>query len=199
MAGRTLVTRALYTFYNCQAEQALETLSEAMALIDEHRDPALMVVASFDQLLFMVDCDRCQEARRTLFKKRAWLGQGGRLALVKLRWIEGRIAYGLGEFESAEMILREARTGLEQAGLGFSCALAGLDLATALMRLKRREDAIAEGVKAAEMFLALSVHRELLGTVLLLRDALQDGTADLAEIEGTARFLRRRLMELGWK
>ena len=60
--------------------------------------------------------------------------------------------------------------------------LAGLDLATALMRLDRLEEALAEGVKSAEMFLTLSVHRELLGTVLLLRDSLEEGTAELEEL-----------------
>ncbi len=199
MAGRTLVTKALYTSYNCQTEEALRTLAEGMALIDESRDPDLTVVASFDQLLFLVDCGDCKEARKTLFKKRVWLSQGGRLARVKLRGIEGRIAYGLGEFESAELILREAQAGLAQAGLGFSSALAGLDLAMALIQLDRWEDAIEEGVKAAEMFLTLSVHRELLGTVLLLRDALQDGTADLKKIADLTRYLYRKLMELGWK
>jgi tetratricopeptide (TPR) repeat protein len=199
MAGRTLVTKALYTYYNCQPEKALLTLREAMALIDEIRDPDLLVVASFDELLFLVDCGRCPEARRTLFKKRAWLGQGGRIARVKLRGIEGRIAYGMGELESAEMILRDARDGLAEAELGFSCSLAGLDLAMTLMRLGRRADAIEEGLKSADMFLALSIHRELLGTVAFLQENLRDGKADVEGLETTTRFLRRRLMELGWK
>ncbi|HEX6900746.1 MAG TPA: hypothetical protein VF789_13555 [Thermoanaerobaculia bacterium] len=126
MAGRTLVIRALYTFYNCQAEQALQTLSEALKLIDEDRDPDLMMVAAIDEILFLIDCDRCLEARKILFKKRLWLAKGGRIAQVKLRGIEGLIAYGLGEFESAERVLREAKSGLEEAGLAFSSALAGL-------------------------------------------------------------------------
>lgn len=199
MVGRTLVTRALYTYYNCQAEEALQTLSEALELIDEDRDPDLVMVAAFDEILFMVDCGLCLEARKTLFKKRAWLAQGGWIVQVKLRWTEGRIAYGLGEFESAEMILREARTGLEEDELSFSSALASLDIAITLMQLGRRDDAVKEGLASADMFLALSVQREILASVLLLKDALLDGTADVKFLESTARRLRRKLMELGWK
>lgn len=199
MAGRALVTRALYTFYNCQAEQALRTLSEALKLIDEDRDPDLMMVAALDEILFMVDCGRCAEARVTLFKKRLWLVQGGRIAQVKLRGIEGRIAYGLGELENAEMILREARAGLAEAELPFATALASLDIATTLMGLERRDEAVREGLASAEMFIALSMQREILSSILLLKDTLQDGTADVDFLESTARYLRRKLMEVGWK
>lgn len=197
MAGRTLVTRALYTYYNCQAEQALETLSEALKLVDEKRDPDLMMVAALNEILFLIDCGRCQEARKILFKKRLWLAKGGRIAQVKLRGTEGLIAYGLGEFGSAEGILREAKAGLEEAGLGYSSALAGLDLTMTLMRLNRNEEALEEGLASAQMFIALSMQREILGTVVLIREALKDGTADLEFLESMARFLRRKLMQLG--
>jgi len=197
MTGRILVTKALYTYYNCQAEQALQTLSEALDLIDEDRDPVLTMVAALDEILFLVDCDRCLEARKALFKKRAWIAQGGRIAQVKVRWTEGLIAYGLKEFESAEMILREARTDLENAGLLFSSALASLNLTMALMQLNRNDEAIEEGIASAKMFIALSMQREILGTVVLIREALQDGTADLEFLESMARFLRRKLMQLG--
>ncbi len=197
MAGRTLVIRALYTYYNCQAEQALQTLSEALTLIDEDQDPDLMIVAALDEILFLIDCGRCQEARKSLFKKRAWIAQGGKIARVKIRWTEGLIAYGLGELESAEMILREAKTDLEQTGLAFSSALASLNLAMTLIRLDRKDEAVQEGIASAKMFIALSMQREILGTVVLIREALQDGTADLEFLESMARYLRRKLMQLG--
>jgi tetratricopeptide (TPR) repeat protein len=197
MEGRTLVTRALYTYYNCQAEQALETLSEALKLIDEKRDPDLMMVAALNEILFLIDCGRCQEARKALFKKRTWIAQGGRIAQVKIRWTEGLIAYGLEEFESAEIILREARMNLEKTGLAFSSALASLNLAMTLMRLDRKDEAVQEGIASAQMFIALSMQREILGTVVLIREALQDGTADIEFLESMSRFLRRKLMQLG--
>lgn len=199
MAGRALVTKALYTYYNSQSEDALQTLWEGMKLIDEGRDRNLMMVAALDEILFLVDCGRCLEARRTLFKKRVWLSQGGRIAQVKLRGIEGLIAYGLKELESAEMIFREAKAGLEEIGLLFTSALAGVDLAMTLMRLDRKEEAIQEGLASADMFLSLSMRREILASVLLLKDALQSGTADLDFLESLSRTLRRKLMELGWK
>jgi hypothetical protein len=170
-----------------------------LKLINKDRDPDLMMVASLDEILFLVDCDRCLEARRTLFKKRTWLAQGGRIAQVKLRGIEGLIAYGLGELESAEMILREAKAGLEEVGLGFSSAMAGLDIAIVLMRMDRREEAIQEGLASADMFLSLSMHFGILASVLLLRETLQNGTADLETLESLARILRRKLMESGWR
>ena len=147
--------------------------------------------------MFLVDCDRFKEAKKVLFKNRSRINDQGSVANLKLRWIEGRIGYGMRELESAEIAIREAKEGLAEAGMGFACALAGLDLALTLLRQDRREEAIQEGLEAAEMFIALSIHREILGTVLLLKDTFQAEEADLKLLEASVRYLWKKMIELG--
>ncbi|HEX6903829.1 MAG TPA: hypothetical protein VF789_29230 [Thermoanaerobaculia bacterium] len=65
------------------------------------------------------------------------------------------------------------------------------------MRLNRNDEAVQEGLASAQMFVALSMQREILGTVVLLREAFQDGTADVDFLESMSRYLRRKLMQLG--
>jgi tetratricopeptide (TPR) repeat protein len=197
LAGRTLVTKALYTFYRGNTEEACQTITEGLALIDPDRDPSLALVAAFDQLLFLVDGGRFKEAKRALFTNRPSFTDQGRIAKLKLRGIEGRISYGLGELQSAEVAIRETKEGFANIEMGFACALVGLDLAMILIRQGRWEEAIKEVLESSVMFRALSVHRELFGTAVLLEEAFRAKTLDLALLEASAQYLRKKMMELG--
>jgi tetratricopeptide (TPR) repeat protein len=196
-AGRTLITKALYTLYNGRPNEALRINSEALGLIDQERDPALAFVAAKNHLLFLVECGRYKEARKILFQNRARFAFIGRLIGLKLRGIEGRIDYGLCQYESAETAFRQVKSGFEEAGMGFHGALACLNLAMALMRQNRQEEAIAEALEAAAMFEALSIHRELLGAVIFLEQEFQKRRGDLVLLENTVRYLQRKMLELG--
>lgn len=197
LVGRTLITQSLYMFYRGDAEEACWTVAEGLALIDRDRDPSLALIAIFNQLLFFVDCGRFKEAKRALFENRARITNRDSVANLRLRWIEGRISYGMRELQSAEIAIWEAKEGFAESGMGFACALAGLDLALTLLRQGRREEAIQEGLESAEMFIALSIHREILGTVLLLKDTFQAEKEDLKLLEASVRYLWKKMIELG--
>ncbi len=196
-AGRALISKAVYTFHSGNAHEALRLISEALSLIDEHREPELATVASKDQLLFLVECGRYREARKILFKSRARFAAMGRIVRLRLRDIEGRIAYGVRQYESAEAAFREAKRGFEEAGMGFHCALEGLNLAMPLMRQGRADEAVEEVLQAAAMFEALSIHREVLGVVIFLEHEFRRRRGSLALLENTVWYLRRKQIELG--
>jgi tetratricopeptide (TPR) repeat protein len=197
LAGRALIKKALYTFYSGDAEQACQTITEGLALIDLDRDPSLSVTATLNQLLFHVECERFSEAKRLLFKNRVRLSSMDHVLKLRLRWIEGRISYGMSQLQSAELAFREAKEGFAAVDMGFACALAGLDLAMTLLRQGRREESIKEGQESAAMFHALGIYREILGAAKLLEEAFQAQTTDLALLEASAQYLRKTMIELG--
>jgi tetratricopeptide (TPR) repeat protein len=199
LAGRALITKALYLYYKGDSSKAYETLTEGLSLIDKDRDPSLMVATAVNQLLLMEDCGLFRDARIFLFKNRPWLSRTGHTLALKLRGIEGWISYGLGDLESAEIAFREVKKGFQEAGLGFARALMGLDLAMALMRQGRIPEAVQEGLESTEMFFSLNIQRELLGSVLFLEECFKSETLSLSAIEKTIRFLRRKQVELGLK
>jgi tetratricopeptide (TPR) repeat protein len=199
LAGRTLITKALYTYYHGDTEEAAETLASGLALIDRDRDPSLGIAATFNQLLLLVDAGRFVEAKKLLFKNRVQFVSLDCMLKIKLRGIEGSISYGLGQLVSAEIAFREAKVGFQVAGLSFACGLATLDLAMTLMRQGRTEEAIQEGLEATALFVSVSVHREVLGSVLFLEEALRTQRASLALFEQTVRYLRKKMVELGLK
>ena len=49
------------------------------------------------------------------------------------------------------------------------------------------------------MFQSLSIHREVLGTVIIIEEAVRSQKATLAVLENAARYLRKRLMEFGFR
>lgn len=197
LAGRALVTKALYTFSAGKPLEALRINSEALDLIDEEREPSLVAVAVKNQILFLVDCGRYRDARKLLFQSRARFVSMGRIVTLRLRHIEGRISYGVRQYANAEAAFRESKTGFKEARMGFHGALQGLHLAMTLMRLGKVEEAIEETLEAAAMFQALSIHRELLGAVIFLEQEFRAQRGSLMLLENTVAYLRRKTTELG--
>ena len=197
LAGRALITKALYTYYHGDTEAACRTIEEGLSLIDRDRDPSLVLVAAFDQLLFLVDLGRYPEANRVLFENRPQFTDQGRIAMLKLRGIEGSISYGQGKLDSAEIAFRESKAGFVKAELSFLIALLGLHLSMVLLRKGKTDEAIKEGLESAAIFLSLDIQREILSTALLLQKAFEEKTVELSTLEVTVRWFWRKTVEYG--
>lgn len=191
LAGRALVKKAIYVHYAGRPEEAIGINEEAMASIDEAREPGLASVALHNQLWFLVACGRLAEAKELLPRGGSRLREVGRVLAIKLRWLEGQIDAGLGDWESAGKALLEARAALEEAGMVFHAALAALDLALLRMRQGRPRETAALVEEAVGVFTALRIPREALGAVLLLEQAFAMRKATVTLLESAVEFLRR--------
>jgi tetratricopeptide (TPR) repeat protein len=196
-AGCALVKKALYTFTAGKPLEALNINTRALGMIDEEREPPLAAVAVKNQILFLIECGRYRDARKMLFQSRARFASMGRIVRLRLRNLEGRIAYGVRQYESAAVAFRDAKAGFEEAGMGLHCALEGLQLAMTLMRQGQVDEAIQETLQSASVFAALSIHHEVLGVVMFLERAFKAQRGSLMLLENTVAYLRRRTNELG--
>ncbi|HEX9940509.1 MAG TPA: hypothetical protein VGG03_00720 [Thermoanaerobaculia bacterium] len=197
LAGRALVGQALYTFYGGQAEEAVKLNAEGLARLDRRRDPALFGLALVNHLLFLVDLGQYPQAKRTLFEHRRHLAGRDRATSLRLRWIEGRISYGLGELGSAEAAFREIKQGFLEAGQAFAAAVGCLDLAMVLVRRGRLEEAGRMVGLARAHLLALESCREFLGVVVYLEESLRRREATAELVGETVAFLWRRELQVG--
>jgi hypothetical protein len=183
--------------YAGEPEEAIRLLQEGLGLLEEEREPGLELAAVHNQLMFLVDCGRFQEARKLLAPNRRRLreagakGAGGRLNGFKVAWIEGRIAAGLQELPRAVATLRRVRRGLAEADLSYQAAVASLDLAVVLLRQGQAGEAELLVEEAAGTFLALRIEREALGAILMLRQAFAVRMATTALLEDVTSFFRR--------
>ena len=195
LAGRALITRALYTYYSGEADEAIGLNEDGLRLIDRQQDPALLMVGLHNHLLFLVELRQYRLAKRALFENRRHLLYKDRINAVRLRWIEGRISYGLRELVSAEIAFRETREGFTEAGLSFHVALLALEVAMVLVSQGRVDEAQREVIAAREIFLAIKVYREYLSAVIYLEECFRRQEATAEVLEKTIAFLRRREMQ----
>lgn len=191
LAGRTLISLGIFAGHAQEPERALRLIRHGARLVDEEREPELTLTVGHNQLWLLVACERFDEARKILFLNRERYQGRGRINDLKLRWVEGRIDAGLEKLSRAQDTFREVRAGFEEMGLGYQAALASLDLAEILLRQQRIEEARQEALRAAEVFMALEIHREAMATVLFLRDCFERREATVAIVKAAIAFLRR--------
>lgn len=195
-AGRALINRALYSYYNCRLEEAIRLNNQAVELIDRDRDPALFLMAMHNDLLFLVELRRYDKAKLRLFKSRRHFIYQDRANALMLRWIEGRIEYGLENLVSAEIAFREVKEGMTELRMPFHAAVASLDLAMALLSLERFDEAEREVLAARDIFVAVEVYREFLGSVVFLEELFRRRTVTPAIIEDTVAQIRRKELQI---
>jgi tetratricopeptide (TPR) repeat protein len=192
LAGRALISKGIYTGYANKPEEAVRLLRDGLTRIDQDRDPQLALSAVHNIAWFLVDCGRFREARSLAFKNRGrYVRHGGTIEKVKLRWLHGLMDAGLGNLAAAEQALKDARHGFQEAGLGYHSALAGLDLASILLREQRPDEARTVVLEATGVFLKLRIEREALGAIVMLKQVFEAGVAAQALLDDAIQFLRR--------
>jgi tetratricopeptide (TPR) repeat protein len=189
-AGRVLTKKAMYTYYSGSPLEAIRLNEQAMQLIDGSREHTLPATALLNHLVFLEACGKIGDAKRLLFDKRREIEQAGEVVRFKLRWTEARIQLLAQKFVAAEEGFRQAREFFLGTGQGFAAALVSLELALVLMRQGRFIETREIATEAAAMFLALDIHREVLGAVQLLADAFRLEKASLELVERTVAFIR---------
>ncbi len=192
LAGRALLSKGISVYLALDAEPAILLLQRAIAMMDAARDPRLILSAVHGLLVCLVDCERMAEARMLLEASRRLYGvYGQRLDVPRARWLEGRIAAGLGEDGDAEQAFLQVRASFQQADLLLGAALASLDLAAVWLRQGRTAEIKQAVDEMVAIFRARNVHREAIGALLLLKKALQKDRATAALIQAVAAELRQ--------
>ena len=171
-------------------ELAIECARRAIARIDVERDPRLALAVRHNLLWNLVQTDRAEEALHELERLRPrYLELGDRMNLLKLRWMEGRLASRLGQRERAEAILREACDGFTAAAIPYEAALVGLDLALLLAGARRHPEVAALAAELLGVFRSLGVPRETIAAWVVFEGAARAHLVDVALVERLAAFM----------
>ncbi|HEX5716379.1 MAG TPA: hypothetical protein VF179_09480 [Thermoanaerobaculia bacterium] len=195
-AARVLVKRGIYTGRSGDPEQGIQILAQALRQIDENQDPKLRFLVLHNILLFRVERGEFRAASLQLFEMRPlYARHAGAVDLVKLRWIEGRIAVGLGEWDKAERAFRQVRGEFEERGQIYHSAVLGLELAAVWMRQGKTEAVRNLVTETLEVFRSRYVARESIAALLMLRDALERDLATLDLVAMVASVLEQHAPE----
>lgn len=192
LAGRVLIKRGINTAYDGRPEEAALLLREGISLIDVERDQELAAIARYELIHSLVDCGRYQEAGRVLLKsdlRQAFSTQP--LNLLKLRWLEAKIALGRERLPKAENALRKVQQEFHRHGQEYDAALVGLDLAEVLLRQGRAPEVRVLAREILETFEDLGIQPEALKAMRYLRTACEREMATPGMVQRVVSFLRR--------
>jgi len=190
--GRALIKKGTALGLAGRHKEAVRLIRRGLSRIDLFQEPRLLVAARHNLIVFMTEGGRLQEAAEGLAEtRRLYLGLGERMNLVRLRWLEGKIARELGRLDEAEAALNEARDTFLADGIAIDAALVSLDLAILYMQ---RGEISALKELAAEMgpiFASGDVHPEALAAVLLFQQTAEAEQVTRALLDQVAARLQR--------
>jgi hypothetical protein len=140
----------------------------------------------------LIDARRFTTARELLPEvQRRSRELGNPLDLVRLRWAEGKIAFGLGDLPAAENAFREVRREFASRGIGYDAALVSLDLALILVRESRDAELKQLAEEMISIFRSRDVHREALAALALFQHAACGERVSLRLVERLADYLHK--------
>ncbi len=192
LAGRALVQKAFTEIENCEPEKAIPLLGEAEPLLDRERDPRLLLCLRHNLLHSLAKVGRFAEGDARVPEVRALcLEIGGDLDLVRLRWVEGKIDFGLGRLAAAEAAFREVQEEFLNRRLGYDAALVSLDLALLFASEHRTADLKRLAAEILPAFESREIHREAMAALLMFQGACEEERLTVQLARQLADFLQR--------
>ncbi len=189
-AGSLRLNKSKVYEHRGDLEAAISELRGAAQESDAVREPRLLLCLRHNLADYLSKIGRFVEAGALVPEVRALTRRhGGALDEVRLRWIEGRIAAGLGRADEATAKLGQVRGEFLAQGLPYDAALAALELATFYLRAGRTEQVKDLARQMLPVFAAHEIHREALAAIALFRQAAEQERATLALAERVATFL----------
>lgn len=98
---------------------------------------------------------------------------GGQVDLIRLLWIEGRVAAGLGRREDGVATLRRVRGEFASRHMSYDTALVSLELAVLYSEQGRAEEVKTLARHMVPIFKARNIHQEVLAALSLFRQAAE--------------------------
>jgi tetratricopeptide (TPR) repeat protein len=191
-AGRALLSMSVVHHFAGEPEKAIPLLYEAQELIDPSREPRLLLVAGHNLIDDLAEAGQFMEAQKMLIKARPLYQQFPQPWFQNRRkWVEARIARGLGQRAQAEKLFLAARDGFRLASAAYDTALVSLDLASLYAEQGRMSDLKQVAGEMVPIFSSRQIHREALAALAFWRQAVEAERAGLELVAGVASFLKR--------
>ncbi len=169
---------------------ALATLAEVKPFVESSGDPRLLFVLLFKSANNLYHLGRYEEAAKELpCVRELAVQQGNELDLIRVVWLEARVAAGEHQRERAIVGLEQVRQDFTARGLAYDAALASLELAVLYLEEGRTAEVRDLARAMSWIFQSQGIAREALTALTLFLDAAQEETA-------TVELTRRVVVEL---
>jgi tetratricopeptide (TPR) repeat protein len=196
--ARILVNKGFTLEIMGEHVHAIETLLQAAPLVEAEGDPRLLYMQRFNLAVNYCHVGLCGDATELLDQVREMAtSRGDEIEVLRVIWLEGRIAAGMGRSPEARSLLAQARREFGARRMGYDAALALLEEAVLLLEegLSSEVRKLARGL--AEVFRSNGVHREALAALRLFQEAAERETATADLVRRVLRFLYRARHDQG--
>jgi tetratricopeptide (TPR) repeat protein len=191
-AGRSLVNLATVHEQAGTPERAISLLYAAIRKIDPEQEPRLVLCARHNLITNLADAGRFLEAHHLFHATQPLYRQFPDAATQNRRkWVQGKIARGIGRLQEAEECFLAARDGFLTDRVAYDVALVSLELATLHAERGRAAEVKRLAQELAPVFWAHQIPRETLAAVTCFLQAAESEEVDQALVARVAAYLRR--------
>jgi tetratricopeptide (TPR) repeat protein len=195
---RALIMKGFTLEVMGEYERAVETLLQAEPRVERRGDPRLAYMLRFNLAVNYTHLRRYGEATDLVKVVRDLATErGDENELIRVTWLDGRIAAGLGRPREARRSLELAQREFAARGMWYDMALALLETAALLLEESRTAEVRALSRGLAEVFEAEGVHREALAALRLFQEAAEREMATAELARRILRFLFRARYDQG--
>ncbi len=192
LEGKALIKKGMVMGDAGRHRPAVRLLRQGLSRIVPFEEPALLVSARHNLILYLHESGRNAEAESALVETRGLYDELGQPThRIRLGWLAGKIARDLGRLDEAETVLRQARDAFIAQGIGFDAALVALDLALVHVRKGDRAEIKHLAAEMVPIFQSRDVHAEAAAALVLFQNAAEaeEVTEDL--VRQMAAYLQR--------
>lgn len=190
--ARVLVTLGGLYLFRDEIAAAIETTTAALRGLQSLSEPRLYLCARFNLARCLAEDGQYQEATDLLTADADLYREFPEpWTQLRLAWLQGKIAAGLGRSEEAETIFLEVRDGFVAQGNGYDAAMVSIeDLALLYLREGRVADVKRLAEEIHPIFQAQDVHREAIAALRLFQDAARQDQLTVKALREYVRYLK---------
>lgn len=181
--GRILIKKANTLELMGDSEHAITELRQAELLLQGSSDARLVLVVKHSLAHNLWQLGRYAEAETRLpdARKRA-IETGNELDLMRVLWVEGGVAAGLGQLDKALVSLEQVRRYFNSKRIAYDAAMVSMELAVLYLEEEKSLEVKRLSEEMYWIFKAQRVHQEALAALQLFFEAAnkEEVTADLA-------------------
>lgn len=190
---QTQVLISLGELYRMEGEihDAIETIGVVLGRLDAERQPELYVGARFNHALYLAEARLYDLAREEADQIRPLVSPQDEHLGVRLLALEGKIAFGLEDYEAAARIFEAERAQLIEQGSWFDAAIRSVELALVYRATNRLPELRRIAEEMVLFFAAGDLHAEAAAALILFQEAIRDESISAGFLEELRRYLEQ--------
>jgi tetratricopeptide (TPR) repeat protein len=190
LMGKAMIDKAIVYSSAGDIEASIEWNQKGLASIAPELDPRASLAAKHNLSLLLHrrgDVDQAMSLLQEILP--LYAQQNDAMVLLRLRWLEGRLAQAQRQFRRAEEAFREVQKGFLDREIPFEAAIVSFDLATVLLDEGRFAELKELAVQILSVFRGFGIAREVIAALELFQKAIEAQKLSVAWIGELATYV----------